>query len=104
MDPALLQAAFRLGFVILALSLLVLPFEDRTSAEFVATVLSAVIGFVFVGIVTVLARSSLPPPPRSKTRTLVDKGTAKGYKGTRLRAWRRRQRRSREHGKDRKST
>src|SRR2546430_16238692 len=82
MDPALLQAAFRLGFVILALSLLVLPFEDRTSAEFVATVLSAVIGFVFVGIVTVLARSSLPPPPRSKTRTLVDKGTAKGYNET----------------------
>ncbi len=82
MDPALLQAAFRLGFVILALSLLVLPFEDRASAEFVATVLSAVIGFVFVGIVTVLARSSLPPPPRSKTRTSVDKGTAKGYNET----------------------
>ena len=79
MDPSLLQGAFRLGFVILALSLLVLPFEDRASAEFVATVLSAVIGFVFIGIVTVLARSSLPPPPRSKTRTSVDKANARGY-------------------------
>ena len=45
----------------------------------VATVLSAVIGFVFIGIVTVLARSSLPPPPRSKTRTSVDKAIARGY-------------------------
>ena len=79
MDPALLQSAFRLGFVILALSLLVLPFEDRSSAEFVATVLAALIGLLFIGIVTVLARSSLPPPPRSQARTTVDKGTGKGY-------------------------
>jgi hypothetical protein len=79
MDPALLQSAFRLGFVILALSLLVLPFEDRSSAEFVATVLAALIGLLFIGIVTVLARSSLPPPPRSQARTTVDKATGKGY-------------------------
>jgi hypothetical protein len=78
-DPVLLQSAFRIGFVILALSLLVLPFEDRSSAEFVATVLAAVIGFVFIGIVTVLARSSLPPSPRSNARTSVDKATGKGY-------------------------
>lgn len=79
MDPSLLQGAFRLGFVILALSLLVLPFEDRSSAEFVATVLAAVTGLLFIGIVTVLARSSLPPPPRSQTRASVDKATGKGY-------------------------
>jgi len=79
MDPALLQSAFRLGFVILALSLLVLPFEDRSSAEFVATVLAALIGLLFIGIVTVLARSSLPPPPRSHPRTTVDKAIRKGY-------------------------
>jgi hypothetical protein len=78
-DPALLQSAFRLGFVILALSLLVLPFEDRSSAEFVATVLAALMGLLFIGIVTVLARSSLPPPPRSKARTTVDKAIGKGY-------------------------
>ena len=79
MDPVLLQSAFRLGFVILTLSLLVLPFEDRSSAEFVATVLAALMGLLFIGIVTVLARSSLPPPPRSKARTTVDKAIGKGY-------------------------
>jgi hypothetical protein len=78
-DPVLLQSAFRLGFVILTLSLLVLPFEDRSSAEFVATVLAALMGLLFIGIVTVLARSSLPPPPRSKARTTVDKAIGKGY-------------------------
>ena len=79
MDPVLLQSAFRLGFLILALSLLILPFQERSSAEFVATVLAAVVGFLFIGIVTVLARSSLPPPPRSKARTSVDKAIAKDY-------------------------
>jgi hypothetical protein len=78
-DPQLLQGAFRLGFVILALSLLILPFENTSSAEFVATVLSAVVGFVFIGIVAVLARSSLPPPPRSRPRTKVDKAIGNGY-------------------------
>jgi hypothetical protein len=78
-DPGLLQGAFRLGFVILALSLLVLPFEDRSSAEFVATVLAAVMGLLFIGIVTVLARSSVPPPPRSQARSTVDKAMRKGY-------------------------
>jgi len=78
-DPVLLQSAFRVGFLILALSLLILPFEDRSSAEFVATVLAAVVGLLFVGIVTVLARSSLPPPPRSHARTSVDKARVKDY-------------------------
>jgi len=79
MDPLLLRGAFRLGVVILALSLLVIPFEDRSSAEFVAAVLAALIGLLFVGIVTVLARSSLPPPPRSPARKLVDKAGGKDY-------------------------
>ena len=82
MDPILLQGAFRLGFLILALSLVVLPFEDRSSAEFVATVLAAVMGLLFIGIVTVLARSSVPPPPRSQARTTVDKAIRKGYNET----------------------
>jgi|GEM_PF-1315043 hypothetical protein len=79
MDPILLQGAFRIGFLILTLSLLVLPFEDRSSAEFVATVLAALMGLLFVGLVTVLARSSLPPPPRSQARSAVDKAIGKGY-------------------------
>jgi predicted MFS family arabinose efflux permease len=78
-DPLLLRGAFRIGFLILAAALLVLPFEDRSSPEFVATVLSVVIGFVFVAIVTVLARSSLPPRPRSAPRNSVDKLNVKSY-------------------------
>src|SRR5437899_12756129 len=79
MDPVLLRGAFRVGFVILFLSLLVLPFEDRSSPEFVAAVLAVVVGVLFVGVVTVLARSTLPPPPRSTARDSVDKASAKGY-------------------------
>lgn len=65
--------------VILALSLAVLPFEDRSSPEFVAAVLAALVGLVFVGIVTVLARASLPPSPRTPARRLVDKRNGKDY-------------------------
>jgi hypothetical protein len=78
-DPVLLQGAFRVGFVILILSLLVLPFEDPSSAEFVAALLAVIVGLLFVAIVTVLARSSLPPPPRSSARNSVDKATGKPY-------------------------
>jgi Mn2+/Fe2+ NRAMP family transporter len=78
-DPLLLQSAFRVGFIILALGLVILPFEDRSSAEFVATVLAIVIGMIFVGIVTVLARSTLPPPPRATKRNSVDKSPVKEY-------------------------
>ena len=79
MDPLLLRGAFRVGFVILFLALLVLPFEDRSSPEFVAAVLAVVVGVLFVGIVAVLARSTLPPPPGSSARKSVDKASAKGY-------------------------
>jgi hypothetical protein len=79
MDPILLRSAFRLGFLILFMALLVLPFEDRSSPEFVATVLALVVGALFVGIVTVLARSSLPPPPRTGRSNSVDKASEKAY-------------------------
>lgn len=78
-DPVLLQSAFRVGFVILILALLVLPFEDPSSAEFVAALLAFVVGLLFVSIVAVLARSTLPPPPRSSARNSVDKATGKAY-------------------------
>jgi len=80
-DPVLLQGAFRVGFVILFLALLVLPFEDPSSPEFVAAFLAVVVGLLFVAIVTVLARSSLPPSPRSSARNSVDKARGKAYKG-----------------------
>jgi hypothetical protein len=78
-DPLLLRSAFRLGFVILLLGLIILPFEDRASPEFVATVLAIVVGSLFVGIVVVLARSTLPPPPRARRQNSVDKATVKEY-------------------------
>jgi len=78
-DALLLQGAFRIGFLIFFLSLLVLPFEDPSSPEFVATVLALLVGLVFVGIVTVLARSTLPPSPRAPVRKSVDKAMANGY-------------------------
>src|SRR3989442_15175855 len=46
-DPVLLQGAFRVGFVILILALLVLPFEDPSSPEFVAAFFAVVVGLVF---------------------------------------------------------
>ena len=81
MDPLLLRSAFRLGFVILALGLVILPFEDRASPEFVATVLAVMVGLIFVGIVAVLARSAMPPLPRSRGQNSVDKATVKEYNG-----------------------
>jgi hypothetical protein len=43
-----------------------LPFQPTNSAEFVVTVLAAIVGLVFVGLVALLARSSgsRPPNPR----------------------------------------
>ena len=79
MDPVLLRSAFRIGFVIFAIALVILPFEDRASPEFVATVLSVVIGLAFMSIVMFLARSTLPPPPRSIGRNPVDKAPVKEY-------------------------
>src|SRR2546428_9623330 len=78
MDPVLLRGAFRVGFVILFLALLALPFEDRSSPEFVAAVLAVIVGLLFVAVVTVLARSTLPPPPPSSARKSADNATAKG--------------------------
>src|SRR5207249_8694691 len=69
----LLRAAFRIGFLIFVLAALLLPFEDRASPEFVVTVLAVLIGLVFIAIVTFLARSTLPPRPRSSERNTVDK-------------------------------
>ena len=81
MDPLLLRGAFRIGFVIFVLAALLLPFEDRASPEFVVTVLAVLIGLVFIAIVTFLARSTLPPRPRSSERNTVDKAAVKRYNG-----------------------
>ena len=65
MDPIALQAAFRVAVLILVAALVMLPFQQANSAEFVVTVLAAVVGLIFVGMVALLARlsSSRPPNP-----------------------------------------
>jgi hypothetical protein len=65
-DPIALQAAFRVALLILIAALVMLPFQPANSAEFVVTVLAAVVGLFFVGIVVVFARlsGSRPPNPR----------------------------------------
>ena len=66
MDPIALQAALRVALLILVASLVMLPFQPANSAEFVVTVMAAIVGLIFVGLVAVLARlsGSRPPNPR----------------------------------------
>jgi hypothetical protein len=66
MDPIALQAALRVALLILVAALVMLPFQPANSAEFVVTVLAAIVGLIFVGLVAVLARlsGSRPPNPR----------------------------------------
>jgi hypothetical protein len=66
-DPLALGAAFRVAVLILIVALVMLPFQPPNSAEFVVTVLAAVVGLVFVGLVAVLARLSGSRPPNRKT-------------------------------------
>ena len=66
MDPIALQAAFRVAVLILIVAIAMLPFQPPNSAEFVVTVLAAVVGLIFVGLVVLLVRlsGSRPPNPR----------------------------------------
>lgn len=70
MDPIALQAAFRVALLILIAALVMLPFQPPNSAEFVVTVMAAVVGLIFVGLVAVSARlsGSRPPNPRQVDR------------------------------------
>jgi hypothetical protein len=70
MDPIALQAALRVALLILLAALVMLPFQPANSAEFVVTVLAAIVGLLFVGLVVVLARlsGSRPPNPRPVDR------------------------------------
>ena len=63
MDAVALRAAFRVAILILIVSMAMLPFQPRNSAEFVVTVMAAVVGLVFVALVTVVARLSGSRPP-----------------------------------------
>ena len=75
MDPQLLRGGFRIGFAILAIALVTLPFQPQDSAEFVVTVLAAVVGGVFVLGVFLLARTANPRLPMTKSgRTATTNG------------------------------
>jgi amino acid transporter len=69
-DPIALQAALRVALLILIAAVVMLPFQPANSAEFVVTVLAAVVGLIFVGLVVVFARlsGSRPPNPRPVDR------------------------------------
>jgi hypothetical protein len=66
LDPTALNAALRVAVLILIVALAMLPFQPPNSAEFVVTVLAAIVGLLFVGLVALLARmsGSRPPNPR----------------------------------------
>lgn len=72
MDPQILRGGFRIGFLVLALAILTLPFQPRDSAEFVVTILAALVGGAFLLGVTLLARSAAPRVPPAG-------GSRKGY-------------------------
>jgi hypothetical protein len=78
MDPQILRGGFRIGLFICGLALLTLPFQQPGSAEYVVTVLSAVIGGVFVIGIALVARYTNAPPPNDKA---VRKGYNKRFTG-----------------------
>jgi len=55
-DPYLGRAAFRLGMLITAPALVLLLFLSPGTAEFSITIVTAVIGFAFLGVVALLVR------------------------------------------------
>lgn len=56
MPPELLRPALTAGVLIVIVALVTLPFQDPSSAEFVVTVLAALVGAAILALVTVLAR------------------------------------------------
>jgi len=66
-DPIAFQAALRVAVLILIVAVAMLPFQPPNSAEFVVTVLAAVVGLIFVVLVAVVVRlsTSRPPNPRA---------------------------------------
>ena len=75
MNPIALQAAFRVAVLILIVAVAMVPFQPANSAELVVTVLAAIVGLIFVGLVAVLARLSGSRPP---DRRPVDKASGTG--------------------------
>ncbi len=64
MAPELFRAAFRIGVLIVLLSIVMLPLQPTGTPQFVVTVLALIVGLLFVGAVALLVRASRPPIPR----------------------------------------
>ena len=64
MDPQVLAAGFRIAVLVTAVALILLFFEPRGSAEFVASAMALAIGLTFVAFVAILVRYSTPRMPR----------------------------------------
>jgi hypothetical protein len=58
MSPDAGQAWFRLGFFITIVSLVILPFQRRDSAEFVVSVIALILGLLILGIVALVVKLS----------------------------------------------
>jgi hypothetical protein len=58
MDPQITQAAFRIGVFIVLLALVTLPFQAAGSAAFYVTILAALVGAIFIGLVLALIKFS----------------------------------------------
>jgi len=58
MSPDAGQAWFRLGFFITIVSLVILPFQRRDSAEFVVATISLVIVLLIIGIIVLIIKLS----------------------------------------------
>jgi len=56
MNPQIGRAAFSLAIFITVTGLLLLPFLDRNSAEFVVTVLAIIAGGLTILLIAILAR------------------------------------------------
>jgi hypothetical protein len=56
MNPQIGRVAFTMAVFISLTGLLLLPFLERDSAEFVVTVLSIITGLVMIALIAILAR------------------------------------------------
>lgn len=63
MPPELLKGGLRIAVFILVASLGMLPFQDRSSAEFYVSLLAAFIGGIFVLAIALTIRWLTPRPP-----------------------------------------
>jgi hypothetical protein len=76
-DPNVLRANFALALFILIGALLILPFQDPSSANFVVTILAIVVALLFVGAIALLARWSSPRVPNTDDKESRTRYTGK---------------------------